>query len=141
MIITIKHEIYFMNSPVQDEKLDHVLAGINTLQEEAAMASAAMERLVDDVRGVRSAVEANKVFVAGLIEEIRANAADEKAMNALADDLEELQTEIPQAVVENTPAAPGGTAGGTGESASGTPETPAGESTDTTAGANEAKSE
>lgn len=140
-MITIRHEHFWMTNPEQDDKLNAILMAINTLTEAQIMASEALGRLTDEVRSQRSVVESVKTLVTGLAEKIRENADDEDAMNSLADELDQNTAELAGLTVENTPAQPGSTQGGTGESASGTTEPAGGAAPAEATGPNEAKSE
>lgn len=68
----------------------------------------AMQRLTDEVTETRTSQASIIALVAGLAQQIRDAVGDEDALNALADSLDQGQTEIAQAVADNTPATGGG---------------------------------
>lgn len=98
------------------------------MHKEQQVMTAAMDRLTAEVTETRSSVTAVLALVAGLAEQIRTNAQDPVALNALADELDASQASIAEAVTANTPAAnePAPGEGGTGEPGTGgTEPTPA----------------
>lgn len=70
--------------------------------------TAALDRITAEVAETRGAVQSFIVFAAGIAEQLRQNAHDEAAINALADDLDAGQAEIAAAMIAEpaTPADP-----------------------------------
>jgi len=68
--------------------------------------TAALDRITQEVSETKTAVASVLTLVAGLATQIRDNAEDPVALNALADDLDAGQAEIAAAITANTPAEP-----------------------------------
>ncbi len=64
--------------------------------------SAELDRLTSEVAQSRAATDSVLVLVAGLAQQIRDNATDPAALNALADSLDQQQADIAAAVTDNT---------------------------------------
>lgn len=70
------------------------------------MASQALQRLQESVRKNNDRGDAFIAFVRGVVAELKANAEDPAAINALADDLDAQAADFDAAIIENTPSAP-----------------------------------
>lgn len=68
--------------------------------------SAALDRLTAEVAETKTAVNSVLALVEGLAQQIRDNATDPVALNALADELDAQQAALAAAVAANTPAEP-----------------------------------
>lgn len=77
---------------------------ISSLAKRIDTMSAALDRLTAEVAETKDAVDSAVTLIAGLAQQIRDNATDPAALNALADQLDADQAEIAAAVTENTPA-------------------------------------
>lgn len=76
----------------------------NSARRQGAIMSA-LTRLEEEVTETKSVLAGLITLVTGLAQQIRNNAANEAAMNKLADELDTENKKIAQAVVDNTPAA------------------------------------
>lgn len=74
--------------------------------EELKRMSAALDRLTTEVSETRGAVNSAVTLIQGLAQQIRDLKEDPVALEALANDLDQQQTEIAAAVAANTPPTP-----------------------------------
>lgn len=89
----------------------HSLNGVErrlraSLIEQEKKMSAALDRITQEVTESRQATQAILALVSGLADQIRENATDPAALEALADELDAQQAEIAAAVTANTPTEP-----------------------------------
>jgi TolA-binding protein len=102
--------------------------------EEIQTMSAQVQRIQDDVTNLTSISQSAIALIVGLAQQVRDNATDPAALNALADQLEASSADLAEAVAANTPSDPAATdAGGTDTGSGGAPDTgggaPAGDGT------------
>lgn len=79
---------------------------VGVLVEELKTMSAALDRLTTEVSETRGAVNSAVTLIQGLAQQIRDLKEDPVALEALANDLDQQQTEIAAAVAANTPPTP-----------------------------------
>lgn len=102
-----------------ERKVDYLIRAVLKLTGEEQMSrqefDAAMKRINDEVTRSTTVQEGVRTLVGKLADEIRANANDPTALNAMADRLAASDNATADAVTANTPADPGtgGTTGGT----------------------------
>ena len=89
-----------------NHKLEHQHEMLHQIKEGMIHMSAALDRITAEVAETKTAVASVLTLVAGLAEQIRNNAEDPVALNALADDLDAAQADIAAAVAANTPTPP-----------------------------------
>jgi predicted nucleic acid-binding Zn-ribbon protein len=87
-----------------NRKLEHHHELLHQIKEGIITMSAELDRLTTEVAETKSAVASVLTLVAGLAQQIRDNATDPAALNALADDLDASQKDIADAITANTPA-------------------------------------
>lgn len=68
--------------------------------------SVALDRLTAEVAETKTIAASAVALIRGLAQQIRDNATDPAALNALADELDATQADLGAAVAENTPADP-----------------------------------
>lgn len=86
------------------KRLDRVERLLSQLLQKGNAMSAALERITQEVAETKTAVESAITLINGLAQQIRDNAEDPVALNALADELDAQQAAIGEAVAANTPA-------------------------------------
>lgn len=91
-------------SPIQ-QSINRVIDRLTIQRKEQLKMSEALDRLTTDVAGIKTAAASTLVLLTGLVAEMRAGAGDEAKINALADDLEVVQSDLAAAVVSGTAAA------------------------------------
>lgn len=82
------------------------LALTSTLKGQTDMASEALARITAEVSEIKTAAESAVALIGSLAQQIRDNATDPVALNALADELDTTSTALAAAVTANTPDAP-----------------------------------
>ena len=88
------------------QQLGRIEGSLSLLHERIDTMTPAMERITREVAETKTAVQSAVTLINGLAQQIRDNADDPVALNALADDLDQSQADIAAAVTANTPAAP-----------------------------------
>lgn len=89
-----------------NRKLEHNHELLHQIKEGMLIMSAALDRLTQEVAETKTAVASVLTLVAGLAQQIRDNAENPAALEALADDLDASQKEIADAITANTPETP-----------------------------------
>lgn len=88
------------------QQLARLQQGVSLLLERIDKMSPELQRLTDEVAETKQLAASSVTLINGLAQQIRDNANDPAALNALADDLDGSNKEIADAVTANTPAAP-----------------------------------
>jgi len=83
-----------------------MLAGIYSLHRKILPMSKTLERLASEVAQNTNVIASAKQLITGMAEQIRAAIGDEKALEALADELDASSNDLSGAVTANTPASP-----------------------------------
>lgn len=89
-----------------DRKLDMILAKLGIIQAQEIHVAADLTALAAEVQENTDAAASVRAVVDNLVEELRTNANDPAAINALADQLANNNDALAAAVVAGTPAAP-----------------------------------
>lgn len=97
-----------------EEMMDQVLSTLENLLQRSTDMSASLDRLTQEVSQTRGVVESAVTLLAGLAAQIRDSIGDDEALEALADDLDNQQAALAQAISEFPTTPPGGTDEGSG---------------------------
>lgn len=89
-----------------DAKLTEILEAIAALRTENGATMADLSRITSEVSEATTTMAGAAVLIRNLAAEIRANATDPVALEALATQLDGAETDLSSAVAENTPEAP-----------------------------------
>ena len=112
---TLVHEARFLHALQGIEQSLHIIATrptsypndlLNLIYESTKAMSQALDNLKKEVTETKGAVASILALVEGLAQQIRDNAEDPVALNAMADELDQQQQAIAAAVTANTPPTP-----------------------------------
>jgi hypothetical protein len=90
------------------DQLTRIEDAIHQLQQGAQQMALDLSRLTDDVGATRTVEDSSAALIQQIVDELRASAGDQAAINMLADSLEEGKTNLGNAVAANTPTSNGG---------------------------------
>lgn len=92
----------------QLDQLTRIEDAIHQLQIQGEQMALDLSRLTDDVGATRTVEDSSAALIQQIVDELRASAGDQAAINMLADSLEEGKTNLGTAVAANTPGSGGG---------------------------------
>lgn len=106
MEIRVDHYHHFPAGAELPGLLTEILGELKSINKEQTNMSTELDRLKASTAAIKTVADSAVTLINGLAQQIRDNATDPAALNALADELDADQAELAAAVSANTPAPP-----------------------------------